>query len=121
MQAVGPEGLLLSARLAELRAIKVHDDLGLTEPEPTEEFPLYLEASVRAQMGEFLGPGRYSRRPGIWMRLRDAITPRRGRPAPAPSISAAPISTLPGVRGEAGYAQAGVPLASLPIRLSQRR
>lgn len=136
MQAMGPEAALLRPRFAELRATQVYRDL-----EMPRESPIYVEASVRSQLREFLGPDRYSPRHGTWTRFWAALRLRPDRtvretgivgsqPLRAmlhdaverlPSISAAPIASFAPVDPPKAPSEASASLASLPLRWAHQR
>ena len=90
----GPEALLLSARLAEHRALRLYGDL-----EMSRESSMYVEVCVRSQLTDSRGSELPAGREGAWSRLRTLVhrNPRRpvpGKgdfaPAPAPWIPACP-------------------------------
>jgi hypothetical protein len=104
MQTMGPEAALLSARLAEIRAIA------------GQERPIYVEAAVRAGRPQRLEIVLAAKPPGLWGRLRSRMA---GRPTPRPDGigSRVPGAAIPALRktaGSAGSVESATSLALLP-------
>ncbi len=131
---MGPEALLLSARLAEQRSLRVYGDL-----EMPAESSMYVELCVRAQLKGAVVADAPAGHSGAWARLRallrraakgngpgDARDPRGPDPwlpvvaapergEPASSISAAPIRAPQAVGRLSAGGGTNLPLALQPF------
>jgi len=116
---MGPEAALVSARIADLRALG-----GYVGPRTVAMGPMYAEVAARVHLEPFEAPQAPAREPGVWARILGALRhspAKRAEPRPDWTVAAAPIVEK-GVPGREPAEELGAALlAGLPLLAMARR